>query len=411
MRAAYLFALVYITVGSPICAATLPESVSPDYYAYDDTLPTFSKSPYSDQLGIPVTRVTFPSADPSKYSKDNTVIAYLFHGSGDGPHPGMVVLHEWNAASPKFAFQLCAGIAKAGVDALMVEEPFSLERRPVNPHPPDAEILSGNVPVMVASLHQAVIDARRGLDYLASRPDIDPNRLGISGISLGGVLSGIVAGVDPRVKVVLTIVAGADFAKGFWNGLLTRRFRGAIERSGYSYKTFADAVSPFEAANWERGFNGHNALMFNGRYDLVIFPDQARTLSKVLGNAPIVWANTGHYGLVLSANSTVKLAHRFLRAAFFNEDLPFQPPASVNATTFKIGLLVGGQEGLSPVAAVQMFNFDTEGKASIDGQLSLHGVAGALSVRLNPVVSLGLELPIGHGTVKPRPFAMFSLTL
>ena len=88
------------------------------------------------------------------------------------------------------------------------------------------------------ALRQAVLDARRGLDYLSRRPDIDANRLGVSGISLGGILSGLVAGVDPRVKVVMTADGGADFARGFWNGLLTLRFQGDIRRRGYTFETF-----------------------------------------------------------------------------------------------------------------------------------------------------------------------------
>jgi dienelactone hydrolase len=52
-----------------------------------------------------------------------------------------------------------------------------------------------------------VIDARRALDLLAARPDVDPERLGVVGYSLGGQLAAIVAGVDTRPKAV-GIIAG-----------------------------------------------------------------------------------------------------------------------------------------------------------------------------------------------------------
>ena len=43
-------------------------------------------------------------------------------------------------------------------------------------------------------------DGIRGLDYLASRPDVDPAQLGCVGNSGGGTLTAYIAALDPRVK-------------------------------------------------------------------------------------------------------------------------------------------------------------------------------------------------------------------
>src|SRR5262249_9233839 len=42
-------------------------------------------------------------------------------------------------------------------------------------------------------------DGVRGLDYLASRPEVDPARLGCVGNSGGGTLTAYIAALDPRV--------------------------------------------------------------------------------------------------------------------------------------------------------------------------------------------------------------------
>jgi dienelactone hydrolase len=47
--------------------------------------------------------------------------------------------------------------------------------------------------------------ARRGLSLLEAQPEVDAERLGIFGISVGGTLTWIVAGVDPRVKAAVPI--------------------------------------------------------------------------------------------------------------------------------------------------------------------------------------------------------------
>jgi dienelactone hydrolase len=46
-------------------------------------------------------------------------------------------------------------------------------------------------------------DAKRGIDYLVSRPDVDPARLGAAGCSGGGALTTFIGAMDPRLKAVI----------------------------------------------------------------------------------------------------------------------------------------------------------------------------------------------------------------
>ncbi|MGI4788430.1 MAG: alpha/beta hydrolase family protein [Janthinobacterium lividum] len=413
-----IFALLILL--APLSRADAPKNtaplhgVDPAFYDYDQAAPfPVTEKPYGVENGVTITTVTYPSIVQTPYAVNNTVTAYLFMPPGPGPHPAMIVLHEWNAGSTRSGFLLARACTRAGVAALMVVEPYSLNRTPHPNNADDRRILSGNVPDMVAALRQAVMDARRGMDYLQKRPDIDPTRMGVSGISLGGVLSGIVAGVDPRVKVALTLVGGADFAKGFWDGLLTRPYRKQILNSGYTYETYQAAMAPVDAANWlpQRHFDPENVLMINGRYDLVILPDQAKALARDFGGTRIVWLDTGHYGAQFSASEASNLGVAFLRARFFGETANFHRPDGLPSRTIKLGVLLGGHEGLSPVIAVPVINFDGPGRYTIDGQLTLHGISAALSARIGLISSVGVEFPLLHGTTKPLPFVMFSLTL
>jgi dienelactone hydrolase len=48
-------------------------------------------------------------------------------------------------------------------------------------------------------------DDLRTVDYLASRPEVDPRRLGCIGLSMGGYRSFLLAALDPRIKVAVDV--------------------------------------------------------------------------------------------------------------------------------------------------------------------------------------------------------------
>lgn len=58
-------------------------------------------------------------------------------------------------------------------------------------------------------------DARRGLDYLASRADVDAERLGVVGCSGGGCITTYIAALDPRVKAAAPACYIQTFRKLF----------------------------------------------------------------------------------------------------------------------------------------------------------------------------------------------------
>ena len=60
------------------------------------------------------------------------------------------------------------------------------------------------------------LGARRGLTYLEQQPEVDPDRLGVYGHSMGGNLTIYVAGTDDRVKVAAPSVGGSGFRTQPW---------------------------------------------------------------------------------------------------------------------------------------------------------------------------------------------------
>ena len=62
-------------------------------------------------------------------------------------------------------------------------------------------------------VQQLVGDARRALDYLETRKDIDAGRLSYYGLSWGGQLGPITIALDPRIKAGVLLMGGLNSSK------------------------------------------------------------------------------------------------------------------------------------------------------------------------------------------------------
>ena len=60
------------------------------------------------------------------------------------------------------------------------------------------------------------LGARRGLTFLEQQPEVDPDKLGVYGHSMGGSLTVYVAGSDDRVKAAAPSVGGSGFRTQQW---------------------------------------------------------------------------------------------------------------------------------------------------------------------------------------------------
>ena len=63
-----------------------------------------------------------------------------------------------------------------------------------------------------------MVDLRRAVDVLRSRPEVDPARLGYLGFSAGARSGAILSGVEPRIGSFVLISGGADPVSAYVRG-------------------------------------------------------------------------------------------------------------------------------------------------------------------------------------------------
>ena len=116
-------------------------------------------------------------------SGDETVSAYLAVPDSGGPHPALVVIHEWWGLND-WVKEQAQKFAEQGYVTLAVD----LYRGKVAYDPNLAHELSRGLPQ-----DQAIRDLKAAFDYLATRPDVRKDKIGSVGWCMGGGFSLLLA--------------------------------------------------------------------------------------------------------------------------------------------------------------------------------------------------------------------------
>ncbi|MEX0704547.1 MAG: acetylxylan esterase [Planctomycetales bacterium] len=153
------------------------------------------------------------------------VTASLWIPEGDGPFPAVLVSsgHSRAAKAAGYNQQMCLLLVKNGFAAFAYDPIGQGERSQIldddgNPRHANTTVehsLIGVGSILVGTNTAAfrIWDAIRGIDYLASRDDIDAERIGMTGCSGGGTLTSYVMALDDRVACAAPACYVTTFGK------------------------------------------------------------------------------------------------------------------------------------------------------------------------------------------------------
>jgi len=273
---------------------TAREHEVPERFRLTEAVFPFERELRFEKEDFKVSLVRFPSPITSPDPINNTVHAEYFCPTGLARRPAVVVLHILGA---DFALSryVATRLAERGVAALFLKLPYYGERRPADP---GKRFLSGDVERSVLAMRQGVCDVRRAAAWLASQPEIDPGKIGVMGISLGGIVASVAAAVDPELNRAALLLAGGDLAQVLWQMPEGAKYRTLWLESG---KTFADLkalTKPFDPLTYAPRLVGKRVMMIAGNVDEVIPPASTRALWNAAGRPPIHWFDCGHYSAV-----------------------------------------------------------------------------------------------------------------
>lgn len=184
----------------------------------------------------------------------------------EGKIPAIILLHGLGGRKEDMAI-LSVALARRGYASLSLDIAGHGERPPI--HGKSVEKFNR------ADLHlaagQTIADLRRAVDFLVRRPEIDANRIGFVGASIGGIIGGVFAADEPRLRGIVLWSAGGD-----WGTLLTtsqhpwaKSYREGNATATQIENDLRD-VDPADALAQSLSFAPRPLLLINGDKDTIV---------------------------------------------------------------------------------------------------------------------------------------------
>lgn len=158
---------------------------------------------------------------------------------------------------------------------------------------------------MDSIMQQIVFDHKQALDWVETRPELDNQRIGVFGVSMGGIKAALLSGLDMRIKSSVIALAAGDIAYVLTNSteshIKKRRSQLLAERQITEQQLYLELSQSIKTdpINYAQYINANNTLMILASFDQVVPFEQGQRLKEKIGDPETIYLFSGHYSAIL----------------------------------------------------------------------------------------------------------------
>ncbi|MGZ8702213.1 MAG: alpha/beta hydrolase family protein [Gaiellaceae bacterium] len=242
--------------------------------AYDDTKPLHVQEQSRSQGSVDITY-------QSPRGGDVPASLVLPPGAEGGTkrYPVVLFIHPYFASRGLFVRE-AFDLADKGVASFLVDATISRQGR----GRPDLSDPVYAADSFHAFVRQDLVDLRRGLDYLATRKEIDLERVAVVGQEYGAVPAGALAAVDDRIDALVLATVPAEPSRYWAKELVPQE----------TLDSFAETLRDFDTIRLLDAIKA-DVLIQNPRRDDDFPAKEYERLAEKADDADVRWYEYGHH--------------------------------------------------------------------------------------------------------------------
>ena len=154
-------------------------------------------------------------------------------------------------------------------------------------------------------MRQIVFDHKQALDWIETRPELDNQRIGVFGVSMGGIKAALISGLDERIKASVITLAAGDLAYiltySSESHIQKRREQLLAERKITEQQLYLKLSQSIKTdpIHYAQYINAANTLMILASFDQIVPFEQGQRLKEKIGNPETIYLFSGHYSAIL----------------------------------------------------------------------------------------------------------------
>jgi pimeloyl-ACP methyl ester carboxylesterase len=245
-----------------------------------------------------------------EYAKNQTVSARWFHPKSGPRKKALVYVHGWLEPGPwvEEAVLLPRLYDELGVDVLHVQLPFHGSRNPQSALFHGEFFWTADLVRTIEAVRQSCIDARTLVAWLRS---IGYSEVGVTGISLGGSITMVLACVAPTPDYIVPIVSHLYLAEAVEDASIMWRMKADLENFGVGREQRADIFRRLGLQELRPVLSARRQQWIMARDDAYIAAPLVERQWHAWGEPPIEWIPGGHMTFALSLGRIVECTRAF----------------------------------------------------------------------------------------------------
>ncbi len=208
--------------------------------------------------------------------------------------------------SNKFAKNFASYFAKKGYAAVIVHRQKQYKRLK-------------EIDTIDLTLRQIVFDHKQVIDWIETRKELDSKRIGVFGISMGGIKSALISSLDYRIRASVIAMAAGNIpyllAYSSEKGVIKKRKK-FMKKQGLTVEAFHSRLKDeitCDPIHFAEFINARNVLLILARFDRVIPYAKGKELREKMGSPETLYLFSGHYTALPYIFYVKWKAYRFFR--------------------------------------------------------------------------------------------------